>query len=120
MKNKKVSSIIIFLAIIVIIVVGIAIKVAFAENNNENNEVSTVGGEIIKVSEGGVTFQANPDNLGSQFYVGTSNVPIFDTNGNRVDSRKLKKGQQILVEFTGGILETFPQGFTDVVKIIVE
>ncbi len=116
MRNKKLSSIIIILAIIIIIVVGIAIKVEFAENN----EVSTVNGEIIAINGGTVTFQSNPNNPGSQYIVGTSRVPVFDTNGNRVDSRKLQKGQRILVEFTGGILNTCPGGFTEVVKIIVE
>ncbi len=116
MRNKKLSSIIIILAIIIIVVVGVVIKVELAEND----EVSTVCGEIIAINGGTVTFQSNPNNSASQYIVGTSRVPVFDKNGNRVDSRKLKKGQQILVEFTGGILETCPGGFTEVIKIIVE
>ena len=85
----------------------------------DEEKVSTVGGEIIKVSEGSVTFQANPNNLGSQFYVSTLNTPIFDANGNKISVDKLQKGKHITVKFTGNIQESWPAKLLGVVAIIV-
>ena len=129
MKNKR--NILIMIFIVAIIIVGWVVNKGTDKNavsttdeeinkDTENDTVSTVGGEIIRVSEGRVTFQANPNNLGSQYYVDTSDVPIFDANGNRISVDEVQKGKHILVEYTGLVLETLPARIQGITKIIVE
>lgn len=129
MRNKKIG--LIMISIVVIIIVGWAVNKGADKNtvsttdeeinkDTDKDAVSTVGGEIIKVFEGCVTFQANPNNLGSQYSVGTSNISIFDANGNRISVDELQKGKHILVEYTGPVLETLPAFIPDVIKIIIE
>lgn len=113
MKNRKVGSIIIFLAMVIILVIFWVIKFGIPEK-----EPSTLKGEIVSVN--GIDIVCKREN-GTKFRVVKSEVPkVVDKDGNRKDIQKLQVGQQIIVKFKGSVQESNPAGVKGVVEIIVE
>ena len=105
MKNKKISSIIIFLAVI-ILVVGFVVK-----NKLEEYNATTIEGTITDVNAGEIR-------LGELRVILSNKTVIVNADGKRIQT--LHVGQNVTIKWNGDIIESNPPRIRNVYKVIVE
>ncbi len=101
MRNKK-SVVIFIIAAVLILVSGIIVlnEVGFFEKYKP----SEIAGKVIEVDDTSILLK---NNGGVYSIPVTPSIPVFDSDGNGRDIRKIQVGQRIVVKYKGGINEIY-------------
>lgn len=109
--KKKVKIIIISIALIIILSLLIFVSIYYSHPKYCNDLQS----ENISMTKKAIVVKVNPKHLDVMGFEG--NTDLYRVSYEKEENIKFKEGQEILIYYTGGILETFPAQITNTEKI---